>query len=151
LDWTRYTHIVMDMGTGLGYLSGLDYLRRNPKEHIRFMGILLGEKISSWIESLPTLLYKLKLNAHSQILNQLSENSSVAIMPPSILPGFGKQNKTLMDYIQNVYQEYNLALEPFYSAKSLYTLDQKILQFPKDSEILYIHQGGLLNWVDLFI
>ncbi|MCC5816548.1 MAG: hypothetical protein JJT78_17485, partial [Leptospira sp.] len=22
LDWTRYTHIVMDMGTGLGYLSG---------------------------------------------------------------------------------------------------------------------------------
>jgi 1-aminocyclopropane-1-carboxylate deaminase len=150
IDWSRYSHVVMDMGTGLGFLSGLDYLQKHSKKQISFVGILLGEKISSWMESIPLLSDKLKLKVHSQITHQLSENSSVAIIPPSILPGFGKQNKTLMDYIRNVYREFNLPLEPFYSAKSLYTLEQIILEFPKDSEILYIHQGGLLNWVDLF-
>ena len=59
--------------------------------------------------------------------------------------GYAKKSKVLDVYIQDFYQQHDVLLEPIYTAKLFYALDQLMLQgyFPSGSRIVGIHTGGL--------
>lgn len=58
---------------------------------------------------------------------------------------FGKYDKDIVNYINTFYQEYGILLDPLYTAKTMYWLDQSIEErrFEPGSKIVFIHTGGL--------
>ena len=59
--------------------------------------------------------------------------------------GYAKTHNSLIDFIKNFKQEYDIQLEPIYTGKMMYGLFDLIQRgfFPKGSKILAIHSGGL--------
>lgn len=59
--------------------------------------------------------------------------------------GYAKVNAQLYDFIQTMQQDYQLPLEPIYTAKALYRLQHYLLQHQIDrhKKIIFIHTGGL--------
>ncbi|MCB0539090.1 MAG: pyridoxal-phosphate dependent enzyme [Bacteroidetes bacterium] len=59
--------------------------------------------------------------------------------------GFGKWNVELINFINQFYKDYNIALEPIYTGKMMYALNKMINNnsFQKPCNILAIHTGGL--------
>jgi len=59
--------------------------------------------------------------------------------------GFGKVTQSLAFFIQDFEKKYALELEPIYTAKMMYAIVELIKQdyFPKGSQIVAIHTGGL--------
>jgi len=59
--------------------------------------------------------------------------------------GFAKINEELVSYINSVKEKYKLALDPIYTAKMLFGINDLIEKnyFPKDTKILAVHTGGL--------
>lgn len=158
INWKEYSHFIVDIGSGLSYLSYLDFLEKRRtefqekdigKEYGIPIGICLGESKKNWLAKITANLSKLNISIpqESILLNNLED----LIWEPKISKGFSKINQTLIQYIQSVYKKDNLPLDPFYSGKSLYTVEERIDSFPKGSKILYFHQGGLLNWTDLYL
>jgi 1-aminocyclopropane-1-carboxylate deaminase/D-cysteine desulfhydrase-like pyridoxal-dependent ACC family enzyme len=59
--------------------------------------------------------------------------------------GYAKKSKVLDAYIQDFYQQHGVLLEPIYTAKLFFALEQLMLQayFPEGSRVVAIHTGGL--------
>lgn len=59
--------------------------------------------------------------------------------------GFAKINKHLIRFINDFYKNYHIPLDPIYTAKMFYGIEQLIARnfFKKGSTILAIHTGGL--------
>jgi 1-aminocyclopropane-1-carboxylate deaminase/D-cysteine desulfhydrase-like pyridoxal-dependent ACC family enzyme len=59
--------------------------------------------------------------------------------------GYAKKSKVLDAYIQDFYQQHGVLLEPIYTAKLFYALEQLMLQdyFPRGSRVVGVHTGGL--------
>jgi 1-aminocyclopropane-1-carboxylate deaminase len=62
--------------------------------------------------------------------------------------GYGKWNQQLLDFMRQMQQDYDLPLEPIYTAKLLYgVLDQLSKnEIPNGSKIVVLHSGGLQGW-----
>ena len=75
----------------------------------------------------------------------------IELLPCIISKSFGSTNNELNTWIQKIYSEKKIPLEPVYSGKSLFSL----IPFLKKNKLIgkgiYIHQGGLLNSVDKFM
>ena len=59
--------------------------------------------------------------------------------------GYAKVSEELIQFINNFYQKYAIALDPIYTAKMAYGVMDLIANnyFPENSKILMIHTGGL--------
>jgi len=58
--------------------------------------------------------------------------------------GYGKYSKELLEFIQQIYKEYQLPLDPVYTGKAFYGM-MRALESPifDGKKILFIHTGGL--------
>jgi 1-aminocyclopropane-1-carboxylate deaminase len=58
--------------------------------------------------------------------------------------GYGKYSKELLVFIQQIYKEYQLPLDPVYTGKAFYGM-MRALESPifDGKKILFIHTGGL--------
>jgi 1-aminocyclopropane-1-carboxylate deaminase len=141
-------NIFLDMGSGLTYLSALRYFY-NRNSSVKIYGVALGEKRHSWIDQWDSHLEKLgwKEGVDLPSLSQIQDS----ILEPSILPGFARVNQTLKQYTKDFYSNYGIPLEPIYSAKSIFTLEETIeTKSIPPGRYIYVHQGGLLNWMSLY-
>ncbi|AWB68823.1 1-aminocyclopropane-1-carboxylate deaminase [Saccharobesus litoralis] len=62
--------------------------------------------------------------------------------------GFAKIKPELIDFCIEFYQQHNVLLDPVYTSKAMYAVYQLIAQghFTKQSNIVFIHTGGLQGW-----
>lgn len=162
--------IVLDIGSGLSYLSAANYFQTL---NTKILGVCIGESKTSWLRNLPERMIQLGWDEKQRSIIKIPKDH---LVNPVILPKFAETNDLLLDFIKDIYRDshYKLRLEPIYSAKTLFTLlyylndqslykykihkiirnvdlqfKEKIFQSPQ-RKILYIHQGGLLSWYKLF-
>lgn len=155
IDFSLYSHILLDMGTGFSFQTLLENRKqKDPNlEKNKLIGVAIGEPRNKLLAKFQDPWFV----AHEKTGN-------IQIWEPLICKGFSQTNQELIRYIKMNYRIYNLPLEPIYSAKTLYTLESVLKEGPTgiletfpyqlpapDSHILYLHQGGLLNWLDLFL
>lgn len=61
--------------------------------------------------------------------------------------GYGKTNEVLFSFIKEVFTEYNLLLDPIYTAKAFYGLMDQIKHDKLNgARICFVHTGGLQGW-----
>lgn len=58
--------------------------------------------------------------------------------------GYGKYNEDLLNFIQNIYTETGLKLDPVYTGKALYALMDQVSKSKLDGQkVIFVHTGGL--------
>lgn len=127
----KFKTIVLDVGSGLTYLSALEFFGSRKK----IIGISLGLGIP-------------KMNAYlkEQELNlSLNVNREYELISPAIAKSYNSKSKTLSQFIGEM-GEKEVFLEPMYSGKSLYTIFHSFHK-SEMNEVLYLHQGGLISVV----
>lgn len=135
---SEYDRLVLDVGTGLSWLSANSYFGNA----IPIYGVSIGlskTKMFSWLEEKrKTFGFK----------NYATEEAKILEAP--IPSGFGSENPQILEYSKSFYNKYGIPLEPIYSGNSLYAIERKIDSGEWKGRTLYLHQGGLLNFLDQF-
>jgi 1-aminocyclopropane-1-carboxylate deaminase len=119
-----YDYVVCAVGTG-GTLAGLSNARlRRPK--ILGVPVIKGDFLTEDIR-------KFAVNSNWELLNGYE------------FGGYGKITTALIAFMNTFYQKYQVPLDPVYTGKAMFAIDEKITQnyFPKGSKVLFIHTGGL--------
>ncbi|WP_225913574.1 1-aminocyclopropane-1-carboxylate deaminase [Leptospira yasudae] len=136
---SEYDRIVLDIGSGSAYLSALRFF----KDRIPVYGVAIGLpkwKLLSWLEEKKKLLGLEWLRiADERILEPVGD------------VGFGVHYIQNIEYSKSFYQRTGIPLEPIYSARTLATVETKVRSGEWSGRTLYVHQGGLLNFLDPFI
>ena len=126
----QYTHICSSIGTG-GTFAGL---YASLSEHQKLLGFssLKGEFIHREIADL--------IQKH-----QLESRGSYEIFTTYHFGGYAKHNQELIDFTWWFYENFEIVLDPIYTAKMAFGIWDLINKgyFLKDSKILMIHSGGL--------
>lgn len=137
---SSFSHIFLDVGSGLTFLSALEFF---SQKDVEIIGVAIGNKKEN---------LEIDLDNISKKLSKKSIDSySFQLLKPCITPRFGKTSRTLNNFIKDIWKEKELPLEPIYSGKSLYTILEYIKEKSLTGRGLYIHQGGLLNFLKLFL
>lgn len=79
-------------------------------------------------------------------INKLTSNnySNWQLYKDDVFGGYGKYNDELLGFIEGIKQQANILLEPIYTGKAMYRLQQLLKQGEfKNKRILFIHTGGL--------
>lgn len=78
-------------------------------------------------------------------INQVGKRSNFDWINNFHFGGYGKYSTELIDFINEFKNQYNVPLEPIYTGKMFYGIDQLMKEkfFPVDSKILAVHTGGL--------
>lgn len=125
-----FSHILCAVGTG-GTLAGIAL---GKKEHQHLIGIsaLKGEFILKEVASLFTEY-------------NLPKPLNWSISTDFHFGGYAKTKPELIDFIWDFYEKHEVTLDPIYTGKVAFAMNQKILEgfFPEGSKILLIHTGGL--------
>ena len=123
-----YDAVYIAVGTGTTLACLLRYWS-NPKT--RFYGVLAVDAVNSQLLTIKELA---------------AENSNnYTLLKDFTVGGFARVNEQLLAFISNVYNETQIALEPIYTAKAMYALQQHINEgrYDEQAKILFIHTGGL--------
>lgn len=135
----EFEYLFLDLGTGYTALTALEYFKDKT---IIIIGVAIGNREDKIKNDMATNAEKLGLD--KKILDRLE------VLPPFTSPGFASKNKTLEDWIVNVWKEKKIPLEPIYSGKTLLTVTEYIRRQKLKGRGIYLHQGGLLNHLKYF-
>ena len=126
----KFTHIACSIGTG-GTFTGLAISKR-PNQKLMGFSSLKGKFIHEEIESL---------------INKYSSKTirGIQIFDSYHFGGYAKQKPELIEFIWEFFENFNILLDPIYTAKAAFGLWDQIIKdnFPEGSKILLIHTGGL--------
>jgi 1-aminocyclopropane-1-carboxylate deaminase len=127
-DTSAYTHIVAAVGTGT-MLAGLVNSSAANQE-------VIGISSMKGNVGLEDEVRRLLIN---------SDIKDFKIFHDYHFGGYGKHPQELIDFINNVYNQYQLPLDIIYTGKTFYAITQLAREsfFKADSKILMIHSGGL--------
>ena len=120
---TKYTHIAVSVGSGTTFSA----LRNALPETIKILGFVPMKKGNY-------LADKLQLaKANWQLTDAYH------------FGGFGKWNDTLLEFMNQFYQQHKIPLDIVYTAKMFYGIQDLLEQnyFPENAKILCVHTGGL--------
>jgi 1-aminocyclopropane-1-carboxylate deaminase len=83
-----------------------------------------------------------------QQVQQWSHKSNWQIVPEDHFGGYGRFNTSLLQYIAEFERRHAVPLEPIYTGKMLYRLEQMLSRnaFARPCKILVIHSGGLQQY-----
>ncbi|BDA78886.1 1-aminocyclopropane-1-carboxylate deaminase [Leptospira kobayashii] len=146
-QFTKTSLLFLEIGSGLSFISAVTFFKNTQ---VKVAGILIGETEDRFLKNLPSYLKSLHLTE-----NDLGE---YFLLKPGRNQKFGKIGHE-KEMIREVYRKTGILLEPIYSAKSWNCL-QDLADSPNDflsskedreSEWIYLHQGGLLNHLDLLL
>ena len=129
-DWETYTHIVCAVGTGTT-LAGLIKRALPHQTIIGFSALRNNTGIEEEI---------------NKLLSESEKAKPWLIVHDYPFGGYAKYNAALLDYMNEVWQQYQLPLDFVYTAKAFYGLQDMIEKediFNAGSRILFIHTGGL--------
>ena len=118
-----YDVIVCPVGTG-GTLAGISTYNTGGKT----MGIKIVDDDS--------ILEKIK---------KLGAPAAIEIIDDYTMGGYAKTTETLIEFINNFYNQFHIPLDPIYTGKMVYAIDDMIDKnfFKEGSKIVMIHTGGL--------
>ncbi|UML83444.1 1-aminocyclopropane-1-carboxylate deaminase [Leptospira interrogans] len=136
---SEYDRLVVDLGSGLTFLSAKKYFGNS----IPIYGVNIGfpkKKMLDWLEQKKSLL------GFSEVKIEVEK-----ILEISNLGGFGSKNGIILEYCNSFYRKNKIPLEPIYSGKSLYVIESLIQGDQWKGHTLYLHQGGLWNFLDHFM
>lgn len=126
----EYSHIVTAMGTGTTFAGIVKAAEANQK--------VIGIPIHKHEKLLDDILefdpnFKLFLDRNFEIINGYH------------FGGYAKWKPELIDFIQKIYSDFNLKLDPVYTGKAMFALFDLIEKnkIESDSKVLLIHTGGL--------
>ena len=119
-----FSHICCSIGTG-GTISGIINSSFDGQQIVGFPS-LKGDFISNEISN-------------------FAKQSNWKIISDYHFGGYGKITEELIRFINEFYANYKIPLDPIYTGKMMYGIDDLIKKdyFPKGSKILAIHTGGL--------
>ena len=140
VDQTEYDYIVCPCGTGTT-LAGI-VSKADPHITVLGMAVLKG---AQWMEAeVEEWLSK----SYQQSKQQ--HQASWRINTDYHFGGYGKIKPELLEFIKTNNLDYDLPLEPIYTAKAMYGVLDMIRKgmFEKGSRILFIHTGGLQGYRD---
>jgi len=82
---------------------------------------------------------------HKEILKYVNNKNNWELIDDYHFGGFAKINEELVSFINSIKQNYGLALDPIYTSKMLFGINDLIEKnyFKKGTKILAIHTGGL--------
>ncbi|UOG40279.1 1-aminocyclopropane-1-carboxylate deaminase [Leptospira noguchii] len=135
----EYDRLVVDLGSGLTFLSAKKYFGNS----IPIYGISTGlpkKKMLNWLEQKRDLL------GFSEVGIEVEK-----ILEIFNLGGYGYKNSIILEYCNFFYKKYKIPVEPIYSGRSLYTIQSLIQSGRWKGRTLYLHQGGLWNFLDNFM
>lgn len=118
-------------------------------------GLLLGLPQSTTLHVVPVLkgfdsIVEMKKQLIPFVLDKMILNEyiqSVVIHPNHHFGGYGKSTDELNYFIKTCQESYQIPLDKVYTAKAFYSMLDwlKLTRFKKETTILFIHTGGLLN------
>lgn len=135
----EFDHLVVDLGSGLTWLSAKNFFR----DKISVSGVSVGLDRKKMIPWLKEKRVELSLSGF-----EIDEES---IWTSEDRNGFGSSNASLLEFNHIFYRKHSIPIEPIYSGKSLYSLQKKMERLEVSGTILYLHQGGLWNFLDYFL
>lgn len=144
IEWNNIRTFVLDVGSGITLLSLLHYLETHSIDSVSVIGICIGRKKER---------LACELNTLSNTLLQKDINfSRLELFNPTLDARFGKYSTFLLEYSKSLVSQ-GILLEPIYSAKSLYTLENLICSkhISLLRNVFYLHQGGILPFYKNFI
>ena len=123
-----YDAVYIGVGTGTT-LAGLLTHWTNPKT--QFYGVLAVDAVDSQVLTIDELAPE--TSVRYSLLNEFT------------FGGFAKVDEQLLTFISNVFNDSQIPLEPIYTAKAMYALQQHINEgrYDEEAKILFIHTGGL--------
>ena len=130
--------LLLDIGSGLTFLSLYDYYAQGKLPYA-VAGVAIGSEKEKLENEMLSLAEKFGLKLHNY-----------KFFSPTIDPGYGKHSVKLDVWVKEKFQEWKIPLEPLYSAKTIFTAMELAKTGILQGRILYIHQGGYLNFMDLF-
>lgn len=127
---SEYSHFCVSIGTG-GTFAGLASSLKSHQTLIGFSS-LKGDFISKEIEAL--------LSTY-----RIQPEGKLDIQTEYHFGGYGKHNPELIKFIHWFHEEFKIPLDPIYTGKMAFGVWDLIGKdhFPKGSQILLIHTGGL--------
>lgn len=126
-DIEKYTHIIAAVGTGT-MLAGLC---KAAHAHQKIIGISAMKNNQALQQQVQALLNK--------------PDNRFSVLHDFHFGGYGKHPAQLMDYIAQCWQQYQLPLDIIYTGKAFFATEHliKTHTIPPDSNVLFIHSGGL--------
>ncbi|PJZ56758.1 1-aminocyclopropane-1-carboxylate deaminase [Leptospira barantonii] len=130
----KYDRLVLDLGSGLTWLSALNFFQNR----ILISGISIGlskKKMIPWLNDEKSILGLETLQIDPDCIYEPEDDS-----------GFGSLNPEILEYCKTFEKKHTIPIEPIYSGRTLKTIEALIADGSWNGRILYIHQGGLLNF-----
>jgi len=125
----KYSHIVCAVGTGTMFAGILNSI--NPAQKAIGVSVLKNNfSIKAEVEAL---------------LSDKTNDGRFEIVHDYHYGGYAKHPPALLDFMKQVWHTNNLPTDIVYTAKTLYAIQQMILQqaIPPGSRVLMVHSGGL--------
>ncbi|PJZ49424.1 1-aminocyclopropane-1-carboxylate deaminase [Leptospira saintgironsiae] len=135
IDHSQYDRIVLDVGSGLTWLSGILWGK------LPITGICLGlekKKFGPWMESNLSSLRLSKLNLPYESLIDPQEKLKANF-------SYGKKGNIWLEKSKDYQKRFGIYLEPIYGAKSISIIESMMEKRELEGRILYIYQGGILQ------
>ncbi|TGM04666.1 1-aminocyclopropane-1-carboxylate deaminase [Leptospira barantonii] len=130
----NYDRLVLDLGSGLTWLSALNFFQNR----ILISGISIGlskKKMIPWLNDKKSILGLETLQIDPDCIYEPEDDF-----------GFGSLNPEILEYCKTFEKKHTIQIEPIYSGQTLKTIEALIANGSWKGRILYIHQGGLLNF-----
>lgn len=124
---SSFTHICCSIGTGT-MMAGLS---KNLNKHQKLIGF--------------SSLKMKSLNEIENFIRNLSSDKHLSFFYDYHFGGYGKTNKTLLDFMNKFKNHTGIELDKVYTGKMVYGVIEEIKKgyFPRDSRICVIHSGGI--------
>jgi 1-aminocyclopropane-1-carboxylate deaminase len=132
-----FEFLFLDLGTGFTALSAADFFAESK---VKIYGVCIGNDIQNMKKNL--------LDTSDQLGLDKKNINRIELIPCIISKSFGSSNAELNTWIEKVFYEKKIPLEPVYSGKSLFTIHHFLKKNKLSGKGIYIHQGGLLNSVE---
>lgn len=135
----EWDSLIIDLGSGLTWLSAKCFYQNQ----IPIYGISIGlskKKMIPWLEE----------KRNSLGLENFPIKESF-VLESGFRQGFGSLNSNILEYCNSFYLKSGIPIEPIYSGRSLFAIEKKMEQGELIGKILYLHQGGLWNFLDALL
>lgn len=135
IDPTRYDRIVLDVGSGLTWISAILWGK------LPVTGICLGiqkEKFLPWMRSNLSSLRLSNVNLPLETLIDPKEKGKADF-------SYGKKGNIWLERSKEYQRRFGIYLEPIYAAKSIRIIESMMENRELEGRILYIYQGGILQ------
>ena len=127
-DYNQYSHIICACGTGT-MLAGLIHASQ-PSQKCIGISVLKNPELHFEVE---------------QLLSYFPKKTNYIVLNNYHFGGYAKKNNSLLDFINQFYNNHNIPTDFIYTAKMVYAIENLIENgfFKSGSKILSIHSGGL--------